>query len=195
MLYRPQATNRDVATESVDGELVVYDPGTQMAHCLSADAAAVWECCDGHTSLADIAVASSVELSAVERAVDELRGCGLLDDAPILGRGYSRREAATKFARVGGAALLAPLVYSVAIPAVAAAASGANGSPAPNCSQSGSNKKGTDTTDCTSGTCYHEPTGSARICVAANCVVDGSIGCSVTAPCCNPATTCSAGSC
>jgi hypothetical protein len=122
MQDQPRAKNHEVATEWVDGELVVYDPETKTAHCLSADAAAVWERCDGQTPLQNLADACAVDLTVAERAVEELRDRGLLEDAPPLGRGYSRREAATRFAKVGGAALLAPLVYSVAIPSAAVAA-------------------------------------------------------------------------
>lgn len=188
---RPQVNDRDVAAEWVDGELVLYDPGTKTAHCLSADAAAVWERSDGRTSLSEIATASGVELSAVERAVDELQACGLLTDPPTSDHGISRREAAKKFAAVGGVAFLAPLVYSVAVPAAAAAGSGANGAPAPHCT-AGSNTTGADTTDCASGTCYHEPGAGGKICVASGCTVNGTdlIGSCTGVVCCDPGATC-----
>jgi hypothetical protein len=187
---RPQANDRDVAAEWVDGELVLYDPGTKTAHCLSADAAAVWERSDGSSSLSEIATAAGVELSAVERAVDELQACGLLNEPPMLARGISRRDAAKKMAKVGGAALLAPLVYSVAVPAAQAAGSTgiANGDPAPGCT-AGDNAKAPDT-ECASGECYHRT--STKICVPTGCVVSGGtclLG--LLGTCCDPGQTCS----
>ena len=53
--------------------------------------------------------------------------CGrLVDEAvystpdPVAAPGYSRREAAIRLARIGGAALAAPLVYSVDVGSAAA---------------------------------------------------------------------------
>lgn len=116
----PRARSEGVICERVDDELVVYDEQAHTAHSLSAAAAMVWERCDGKTAVDEIASKLGLKAELVERAVEELRGSRLLDEVPT---GYSRREAAKRIAQVGGAALAAPLIYSVAVPTAAAAAS------------------------------------------------------------------------
>ena len=123
MRDRPRARTEGVVSERIDDEVVVYDQLSQTAHCLSSDAASVWEHCDGRKSPAQIARGLKRAPAEVERALDALRECGLLDEAPVGDRGYSRREAAVRAAKVGGAAFAAPLVYSAAVGSVAAALS------------------------------------------------------------------------
>ena len=47
----------DLASVALDGELVVYDPTTHELHHLNASAALVWQHCDGHRTVDDIAAA------------------------------------------------------------------------------------------------------------------------------------------
>lgn len=116
----PKARDEGLLVERVDHELVIYDEVGKVAHCLSQDVASVWEVCDGQASEADIATRLGLAPSTVAQAVSELRESGLLDGAS----GYSRREAAKRMAAVGGAALAAPaLMYSMPVPAAAAACS------------------------------------------------------------------------
>jgi biotin operon repressor len=120
----PKAKTQGVLPERVDDELVVYDQVSHTAHCLSSEVALVWEHCDGLRSQSELARALSLAPAAVERAVDALGECGLLDDVAVVAEhGYSRREAAVRVARAGGAAFAAPLIYSVAVPSMAAALS------------------------------------------------------------------------
>jgi hypothetical protein len=164
---RPLARTEGVVTERVDDEVVVYDQVRQTAHCLSADAASVWERCDGELSPAAIAEELGLEPTVVARALDELDGAGLLDDEGLVSPGVSRREAAVRLARVGGAAFAAPLIYSVAIgPAMAAASA---------CIANGSACTGAvaccfTSSTCTGGVCCC-PNGSAQNCclTAADC--------------------------
>lgn len=201
---RPQARTDGVISELVGDDLVVYDEVSRTAHSLSAAAASVWELCDGKRSSQEIAQELSLEPAMAARAVAELSECGLLDDSPSAAAsvGISRREAAKKFARVGGAALVAPLIYSMAIgPATAAA------SPQPNCTSTGTtNSSQCDATPgnfgnsaqnggstsgcCSSGVCYQTKTGSVYLCETstAACKKFGAAGCATT-PCC--AGTCS----
>jgi len=139
---RPRARTEGIVSERIDGELVVYDAATQTAHCLSAEAASVWEHCDGDLSIVEIAGRLELPSQSVERALAALGECGLLDEGPAaLGdsaasqRGYSRREAAFRLAKVGGAAFAGPLVYSVAVGTAQAAFSG---TPFPACGTTGS---------------------------------------------------------
>jgi hypothetical protein len=108
-----------LSSEWVGEELVIYDEATQMVHCLSADAARVFEQCDGERSEAEIALALGIERQTVERALEHLTESGLLDEPA----GYSRRDVAKRAAKLSGAAFAAPLIYSVAIPGAAAAIS------------------------------------------------------------------------
>jgi DNA-binding Lrp family transcriptional regulator len=116
----PQARTDGILVERVDQDLVIYDEVGKMAHCLSPDVALVWDRCDGRMSQAEISRRLGLAPSIVERAVEELQGSGLLVEQV----GYSRREAAKRFAAVGGAALAAPaLMYSMPVPAAAAVCS------------------------------------------------------------------------
>jgi hypothetical protein len=117
---RPLARTEGVLAEQVDGDLVIYDEATQMAHCLSRDAASVWSHCDGRATAEDIASSLEISSGTVEQAVAELRDAGLLIEVP----GHTRRDVAKRFAVVGGAALAGPaLLTSMPVPAAAAACS------------------------------------------------------------------------
>lgn len=138
---RPRARTEGIVSERIDGELVVYDAATQTAHCLSAEAASVWEHCDGDLSTVEIADRLELPPESVERALGALSECALLDEGPAAfdasaasERGYSRREAAFRLAKVGGAAFAGPLVYSVAVGTAQAAFSG---TPFPACGTTG----------------------------------------------------------
>src|SRR5207248_8726854 len=88
----------------------------------AASAGAWWGRCSGRWRGIEIAGSLGLEAVVVEGAVDELRQAGLLDGPAVMaGNGYSRREAALSFAKIGGAAVAAPLIYSVAIPSAAVA--------------------------------------------------------------------------
>lgn len=53
--FLPLARREAIITKEVDGELLVYDITRDKAHCLNETAAAVWQLCDGRTSVAAIA--------------------------------------------------------------------------------------------------------------------------------------------
>ena len=119
---RPMARRERLVVQRMDDELVVYDSLTHEAHCLAPAAVTVWELANGQRTCAEIADACGWDLEAVHAAVHVLREKALVDAQPEK-VGLSRRDAAKRLARVGGAALAAPLIYSVAIPSSAAAAS------------------------------------------------------------------------
>jgi hypothetical protein len=99
-----------VISEPVDSEILIYDAARHTAHCLTAEVARVWECCDGTRSATEIAQTTELERDVVDATVAALADRGLLV-------GYSRREAL----RLAAAA--APLIYSLAVPTPAAAQS------------------------------------------------------------------------
>jgi hypothetical protein len=120
---RPKARTEHLVTERIDDELVIYDQLSNVAHCLSSDALAIWDRCDGR--LTEDMIARQVELSVdvVGRAVAALEERGLLEKGPGVRPEYSRRQAAIRMARIAGAALAGPLIYSVDVGTAAAKAS------------------------------------------------------------------------
>jgi DNA-binding transcriptional ArsR family regulator len=185
----PKARTEGVISERIDDELVVYDEVSHMAHALAADARSVWERCDGCRSPAEIAQGLGMPPATVQQALDELQECGLLDDGSAPENSYSRRQAVTRIAKVGGAAVTAPLIYSVVIGSAAAAASAciANGQPESGCTA----KTGAKAADsrCCSGTCY-QTTGGSKLCVESDCVVAHGICVLGLIPCCAGPGTC-----
>jgi hypothetical protein len=53
--FLPKARTEGIISKEVDGELLVYDLTRDKAHCLNETAAAVWQLCDGRTSVSAIA--------------------------------------------------------------------------------------------------------------------------------------------
>jgi hypothetical protein len=160
MIDRPQVRSTGILTESVGAELVVYDSVSRSAHCLSADAAAVWVLCDGGHSSADMAAELGAPAAMVDAALRELADAGLLEDIPRVERGMSRRTATKRIATAGAAALTAPLVYSVAIPRAAAAMSGTATGPPDLCAGKNCNDNNactTDECDPITGNCINTP--------------------------------------
>ncbi len=115
----PRACSEGIVCEEVGDEPVVYVQATQTAHALSTDAASVWRCCDGERSAGEIARLVGLDVALVAQAVEQLSAAGLIERP----EGISRRALHKRAAKFGAAALSAPLIYSIAIPAAAAAAS------------------------------------------------------------------------
>lgn len=182
--FRPRAREDGVVAERVDDGVVVYDQRSQSAHYLAGPAAAVWNSCDGQRSERQIAAQLQLKDETVERAIAELVQAGLLEASGQ--SGYSRREATIRLARAGGAALAAPLIYSVAVPASAFAAASCVGKTAPSCTAA-KNKSASDATDCpctSSMVCYHSGQGIVG-CVPSGCVVATTPTSFITNCCCS----------
>lgn len=179
----PKAWTEGIISEPVDDELVVYDAATRMGHRWTPGAASVWALCDGRRSHAEIAQQLVLEATAVDQAVNELADCGLLEDGPDVQPVFSRRDATIGLAKAAGGGLL---VYSVAIPSAAQAASGAspNGTPqTPTQCTAAGGAKATDA-NCASRTCYQDGAGqNTRFCVSATCRVGGA-PCTTFSDCC-----------
>ena len=122
----PLARSKDLVTETIGTEIVVYDGVTKDAHCLAPVASAVFAAADGKTSIPQLAAIATeqlgedVDVPTVELALAELEERGLL---AATGSGISRRDALRRGALVGGAALAAPMVVSLATPEYGAAGS------------------------------------------------------------------------
>ena len=107
--------------EEFDEELLIYDQQSDQVHCLSSIASAVWRHSDGRTLVEQLAAALKLDRDAVDHALQELDRSGLLESTPPAG--LTRREAAARLAKIGAGAAAAPLVYSIAAPSPALAAS------------------------------------------------------------------------
>jgi hypothetical protein len=112
-------------------ELLVYDLDRHEAHCLNRTAGIVWRHCDGQTTAAQLATCLQEKLQVpadeamVWLALDRLGRAGLLQERVTAAAGApvpSRREAMRKFAHLGGASVLLPLVTSILVPTPAQAA-------------------------------------------------------------------------
>jgi hypothetical protein len=109
---------------ALDDEVLVYDPESRRATCLNSFAAAVLDLCDGEHSPADIAAAlpyQDVDISMVWLALADLQKARLLSEGvpavPAEVAGVSRRNL---MKRIGlGAAVAAPVVAGIAVPAAA----------------------------------------------------------------------------
>jgi hypothetical protein len=113
---RPDARTEALLTETVDDELLVYDLERDRAHCLTPAAAAVWRACDGERTPAQIARVAGLDEAVVAQALRELAEAHLLRAPARKKRGPSRRDVLV-------AAVVAPLVLSISVPAAAQAAS------------------------------------------------------------------------
>ena len=115
----PCARSEDLIVEELGEEILVYDMKADRGHCLSPMAARVWRRCDGRTPAKDMSAELDLDPDAVDRALDELAACKLLEPTPELtvvaanGNGATRRELATRFVKAGAVAAAAPLIVSV----------------------------------------------------------------------------------
>jgi hypothetical protein len=124
-----------LVVERVGAELLVYDAVADAAHCLSADAARVFEACDGVRDPSALSAVTGLPPEVVARALEALGELGLLyaTRATIpaeAGERVRRREALQRLAKASAAAAAAPLIVSAVLkPSAAVAASGVLGQP------------------------------------------------------------------
>jgi hypothetical protein len=109
------ARTHGLIVEELDGELLILDTETDQAHCLDADAAAVWRACDRQT---DIARATGLDADVVAATIDDLA------DRHLLVTGVNRRDLLrTISVGVAAVAVGAPVIRSIVVPTAAQAAS------------------------------------------------------------------------
>jgi hypothetical protein len=195
---RPQARTEGLVSEWAEEDLLIYDRTTNVAHSLSGAASRVWGLCDGELTVDEIAERTGIHAELVLHALDEIDGCGLLDHGPVLGDRISRRQMTKRIVGVGGAAFLAPMVFSVG---VAAAQSGAScpatltcGSSTGQCDASGDAGFGSVVGQ-TSCICYQNAVGDCNPVVSAtSCAVyEGKCKGNNSLLCCDPSATCASG--
>jgi hypothetical protein len=129
---KPLARSEDLVIEEVGDELLVYDGQNKRAHSLSAQAGQVWRACDGNTDIDGLALALELPHEVVVKAIEELQASELLESSGLQivnggsGNGLTRREMTLRSAKIGTAVAAAPMIYSLAVPSPAAAASPTN---------------------------------------------------------------------
>src|SRR5262245_31632571 len=97
----PRRRETDLLVRVMSDEPVVYDLKRDQAHCLNRTAAAIWQHCNGRTSVADVAAIVRRELNiaaddhVVWLALRQLQQARLLKtrvDPPSYASRVSRRE-------------------------------------------------------------------------------------------------------
>jgi hypothetical protein len=121
-------------TEEVDGELLVYDVERDLACRLNPSAALVWRSCDGSRTVPELVEILTAELGELADEDLVLIALDHLAEHGLIVSGYEQRDASAarlsrrRFFRragiAGAAAVAVPVVYSLSVPAAAAAASG-----------------------------------------------------------------------
>jgi phospholipase C len=124
----PLARSEGLIREELDGQLLLYDCESSVAHALDHQATAVWRACDGETDVADIAVRCEMSQETVSLTLARLDELGLLAFNPDEQSGETRRSALRKMT-LAGAGLSAgiPVISSLLVPTAASAMSGGRG--------------------------------------------------------------------
>jgi hypothetical protein len=116
----PLARSEGLIIEELDGELLVYDSESNLAHALEPQAAAVWRASDGHADVVTLAARCHTSEEDVRITLARLGGLGLLEGAQSDEDGDTRRSALRK---IGIAGVGVATISSILVPAAAAAGS------------------------------------------------------------------------
>lgn len=122
-LVVPAARTTDLVITQSGDEVLVYDTAAHHIHHLNAAATSVWQRCDGHRAVADIAVETGLTEEAVQRALRTLGDAKLLD-GPLADpmRGMQSRRSFMRKAAIAGVAV--PAIVSISAPSASASQSG-----------------------------------------------------------------------
>jgi len=131
MSWNLPRSRQDLIVKELDGELLVYDEDSKKAFCLNGSSAAIWNMCDGQTSIATMVeraatlLALPVDESYVSFALERLERDGLLEpgfDMLPERKVVTRAQLIRRFSRYGIAAAAAiPLIAVVTAPTAAKA--------------------------------------------------------------------------
>ena len=134
---RPLARTDRLLTETLDGELLVYDLDGDLASHLNRTAALVWRNCDGRRTVEDLVTVVQAELGDTADEDVVLMALDSLSERGLITSGYeerdgqavalSRRRFFRRVGVIGAMAVNAPVVYSAIIPPAAAAVSHGGG--------------------------------------------------------------------
>jgi hypothetical protein len=116
----PRARSDGLLVETLDAETLIYDTERNAAHCLDAEAAAVWRGCDGVCSLSEISARTGSSEEVAAATVRDLAARHLVE--PL---GVSRRDVLRTFGvGAASAAVAIPVIRSIAAQAVSCLANG-----------------------------------------------------------------------
>ncbi len=139
---RPQAKTLDVVVSQLPDEELLYDLKTHRAYCLNKTAAAVWNHCDGETTVTAMTHVIARELGTevseewIWLALRQLHRSSLLEPGIVWPETMSRRAVMRK---LGAGALAIPMVLAIVAPAAAQAASCVATGSRGNCTATGGN--------------------------------------------------------
>lgn len=119
--YRPVARAKDLIRTDYKDDVLLYDELVHQIHHLDAEVAAVWQGCDGRSSIIEISLATRIPLDRTRVALSELSRRNLLTEAIPPTMVISRLDR-RKMTKIGLAAL--PAIVSITAPIAKAAASG-----------------------------------------------------------------------
>ncbi|HEX4006741.1 MAG TPA: PqqD family protein [Acidobacteriaceae bacterium] len=131
-MKNPCARRKDIVTETLAAETIVYDQANHRAHSLNRTVALVWASADGKKSVEEIAgilhreTGIPEDRNVVLLALEELSTAGLLETPATQGAGpalMTRRQLARRLAMAGATAAALPLVATVLAPTPAMASS------------------------------------------------------------------------
>ncbi|GLQ34751.1 hypothetical protein GCM10007939_10340 [Amylibacter marinus] len=124
MSIYPAHRTEGVIVKKLKDETMIYDLDNHSATCLNAVAGSVWDLCDGaHDVDAILEQSLAQDMASVEVALGQIGQAGLLQQE-FISAGPTRREVFGQL--IGGArvaAIAAPSVLSMAVPAAAQAMS------------------------------------------------------------------------
>src|SRR5688572_19112186 len=126
----PVARRKNLIIKELPDETLIYDLGSDEAHCLNQTAALVWKNCNGSRTVGDLAnllerkLGAPVPADVVWLALEQLEHFNLLSEPisrPRHVAGMSRRQLMRK---IGVAAAVSiPVITSIIVPTPAQAAS------------------------------------------------------------------------
>jgi hypothetical protein len=126
----PKGRENDIVIQQLNDEVLIYDLTTSKAFCLNETSAAIWNLCDGESSVSDITKQLSKQLKSpvtedfVWLALDGLKKENLIENETQMStpfEGLSRREVIRK---VGiGSMIALPMISSLIAPTAAHAQS------------------------------------------------------------------------
>jgi hypothetical protein len=134
----PRRREDKLLIRTLSDETLVYDLKRDQAHCLNRTAATVWQCCDGRTTIAELAekLRSQCNLAADETAVwlalRQLQKACLLCE-PVRPPAEQIRTSRRDLIRKLGAAAAVPIVMTILAPTARAQASDTCSNTLPTC--------------------------------------------------------------
>jgi hypothetical protein len=118
----PLARSEGLIVKELDGELLVYDSETNLAHALSVETATLWRACDGCADTRALSARCHTSVDVVQITVARLRELGLLEGEDAQD-GDTRRDALRKITIAGAGLAAVPTISSIVVPTAAQAAS------------------------------------------------------------------------